>query len=117
VLVNIYAIGRDPKKWKKPLEFSPDRFLEGGKLKPDAKAGGVNYNLLPFGSGRRSCPGYPLAMVSLLRVAGSLLHAFDWSPPPEMAPEDLSTEEKGGIVLEPSPEFCLVPTPRLSDDV
>jgi cytochrome P450 len=117
VLVNLYAIGRDPKKWTNPLEFNPDRFMEGSKLKRDAKAGGTNFHLLPFSSGRRSCPGYPLAMVSILRTAGSLLHAFDWSPPPEMAPEDLSTEEKGGIVLEPSPEFCLVPTPRLSDDV
>jgi cytochrome P450 len=46
MLVNIWAIGHDPKVWKKPLQFDPDQFSNS-----DIKVGGLSYSLLPFGSG------------------------------------------------------------------
>ncbi|KAF2568740.1 hypothetical protein F2Q68_00028435 [Brassica cretica] len=57
VLVNVWAIGRDPDLWENPAQFEPERFL--GK-ETDVK--GKDYELTPFGAGRRICPGLPLAV-------------------------------------------------------
>ncbi|GLJ32240.1 hypothetical protein SUGI_0648910 [Cryptomeria japonica] len=59
VMVNVWAIGMDPAIWKSPSEFVPERFLEGENSKMDYR--GQNFELIPFGSGRRICPGLPLA--------------------------------------------------------
>lgn len=53
VLVNVWAIGRDKNSWEDPDTFKPSRFLKEGVA--DFKGG--NFEFLPFGSGRRSCPG------------------------------------------------------------
>ncbi|KAL0813297.1 hypothetical protein Bca101_069740 [Brassica carinata] len=76
VLVNVWAIGRDPGVWENPTRFEPERFL-GKEI--DVK--GKNYKLTPFGAGRRICSGLPLAvkMVSLMLV--SLLYSFEWKLP------------------------------------
>ncbi|KAL0656060.1 hypothetical protein Bca4012_076644 [Brassica carinata] len=76
VLVNVWAIGRDPNVWENPTRFEPDRFLG-----EDIDVKGRDYELTPFGAGRRICPGLPLAvkMVSLMLV--SLLYSFDWKLP------------------------------------
>ncbi|CAM6089195.1 unnamed protein product [Calypogeia fissa] len=119
VLANLYGIGRDPSKWKDPLQFNPDRFMaRGSSLSSDSiKANGNFYNLVPFSSGRRGCPGYNLGILILLRTVGTLVHAFDWAPPAGMSPQDLSIEDVGQFVLHPTPDLYLVPKPRLSPDV
>ncbi|CAM6088711.1 unnamed protein product [Calypogeia fissa] len=121
VFLNMYSIGRDPKRWKDPLQFNPDRFMVGGTdpaFSPEAiRANGNYFHLLPFSSGRRVCPGYNVAILVLLRTVGTLVHAFDWSPPPGCSPEELSIEEEGSIILHPTPKLFLVPTPRLSSHV
>ncbi|CAL0304120.1 unnamed protein product [Lupinus luteus] len=75
--VNIWAMGRDPKIWENPLEFKPERFLEGEGNSLDIK--GHNYELLPFGTGRRGCPGMPLAMRELPTMIGVLVQCFEWN--------------------------------------
>ncbi|OIW08605.1 hypothetical protein TanjilG_03281 [Lupinus angustifolius] len=75
--VNIWAMGRDPKIWENPLEFKPERFLEGEGNSIDIK--GHNYELLPFGTGRRGCPGMPLAMRELPTMIGVLVQCFEWN--------------------------------------
>jgi len=75
VLVNIWAINRDPKAWKKPLESIPDRFLNN-----NISLLGSNYNLLPFGSGRRRCPGMDFAQHMVHCGLATLIQTFDWSP-------------------------------------
>ncbi|CAM6106148.1 unnamed protein product [Calypogeia fissa] len=119
VIANFYGIGRDPSKWKDPLQFNPDRFMtRGSSLSSDSiKANGKFYNLIPFGSGRRGCPGYNLGILTLLRTVGTLVHAFDWAPPAGMSPQDLSIEDVGPFLLHPNPDLYLVPKPRLSPDV
>ncbi|KAI8028847.1 Corytuberine synthase [Camellia lanceoleosa] len=78
VLVNIWAIGRDPTLWNDPSNFKPERFL-----KSNLGLGymGKDFEYLPFGSGRRMCPGQPLALRMLPLILASLLHHFDWVLP------------------------------------
>ena len=61
VFFNIFSIGRDAAWWEEPLEFRPERFMPGGAGEAvDPK--GQHLQLMPFGSGRRACPGMGLAM-------------------------------------------------------
>nr|GFD11481.1 cytochrome P450 71A1-like [Tanacetum cinerariifolium] len=73
VLVNAWSIARDPKLWDKPEKFCPERFI-GNAI--DVK--GNNYELLPFGAGRRMCPGYSLGRKMTESSLANLLHGFDW---------------------------------------
>ncbi|KAF9601739.1 hypothetical protein IFM89_022853 [Coptis chinensis] len=75
IFINIWAIGRDPKYWENQLEFKPERFLNQEAF-VDGK--GVQFQLLPFGSGRRSCPGEPLALHVMHVTVASMVQCFDW---------------------------------------
>ncbi|KAL6556824.1 hypothetical protein OROHE_006700 [Orobanche hederae] len=71
LLVNLWAIQNDPKSWEDPMEFKPERF-EGLKGTRDG------FRLMPFGSGRRGCPGEGLAMCILGMGLGSVIQCFEW---------------------------------------
>ena len=73
VLVNAWAIGRDPNIWENPNSFVPERFLE---LDMDVK--GQNFELIPFGAGRRICPGLPLA-IRMVHLMLALLEFYVWT--------------------------------------
>uniref|UniRef100_A0A0D9XE53 Uncharacterized protein n=1 Tax=Leersia perrieri TaxID=77586 RepID=A0A0D9XE53_9ORYZ len=92
VLVSVWSIGRDPKLWENPEEFMPERFI-GSKL--DVK--GQDYELLPFGSGRRMCPGYSLGLKVIQVSLANLLHGFEWRLPDGMTSEQLNMEEIFGL--------------------
>lgn len=104
VLVNVWAIGRDPRTWENPEAFSPERFLG---LEIDVK--GRNFELTPFGGGRRICPGYPLALRMLFLMLGSLINCFDWKLEGGMKPEDMDMDDKFGITLEKACPVRAVP--------
>lgn len=74
VLVNVWAIGRDPNVWEEPLEYRPERFLSSSM---DFK--GNDFEFLPFGAGRRICPGLPMAAKIVPLVVAYLVYFFDWS--------------------------------------
>ncbi|NP_001289203.1 beta-amyrin 24-hydroxylase-like [Cicer arietinum] len=79
IFINAWAIGRDPNYWDNPLVYDPERFLlsdDPSKSKIDVR--GQYYQLLPFGSGRRSCPGASLALLVIQATLASLVQCYDW---------------------------------------
>ena len=107
VFVNVWAIHRDPSIWENPLEFCPERFLDG---KGDYS--GKDFNYFPFGSGRRICAGIAMAESMVMFSLASLLHSFDWKLPEG---EKLEVSEKFGIVLKKKTPLIVIPTPVLSN--
>jgi coumaroylquinate(coumaroylshikimate) 3'-monooxygenase len=112
VLINIWAIGRDPKIWKNPLEFDPDRFSNS-----NINVGGSNYNLLPFGSGRRQCPGLDLAQLMVQHSLATILHVFDWFPQPSIKLEDINMMETSGAVCSKVEQLVAIAKPRLPSQI
>ena len=88
VLINEWAIGRNPSIWENANLFLPERFL-GSKI--DVK--GRDFQLTPFGSGRRICPGSPLAIRMLHVMLGSLVNSFDWKLENNITPEDMDMDQ------------------------
>ncbi|CAN1773071.1 3,9-dihydroxypterocarpan 6A-monooxygenase [Linum perenne] len=93
VLVNVYAIMRDPESWVNPNEFDPERFMDDSKERIEYK--GQNFRFLPYGSGRRGCPGASLAMMMMHAAIGSLVQCFDWK-----------VKEGVRVDLSPGPGFA-----------
>ncbi|CAL4960734.1 unnamed protein product [Urochloa decumbens] len=91
VLVNAWYLANNPDSWRKPEEFRPERFLEEEK---HVEANGNDFRYLPFGVGRRSCPGIILALPILGITIGRLVQNFELLPPPGQ--DKLDTTEKGG---------------------
>lgn len=109
VLVSVWTIGRDPGLWENPNEFIPDRFI--GK---NIDVRGHDFELLPFGSGRRMCPGYSLGLKVIQATLANLLHGFKWSLPGKMKPEDLNMEEIFGLSTPKKFPLEAIAEPRLS---
>lgn len=107
ILVNVWAIGRDPKTWKDPLKFKPERFLDPNMA--DFK--GHHFEFIPFGSGRRMCPALPLASRLLPLALGSVLHSFDWVLGHVMEPSQMDMTERMGITLRKATPLKAIPVP------
>ncbi|KAG9149262.1 hypothetical protein Leryth_003235 [Lithospermum erythrorhizon] len=107
VMVNVWAIGRDPILWKNPLEFKPERFVNS-----PLDFIGKDFIFLPFGAGRRMCPGYPMAARQIPLVIASLVHSFDWSLPNGEGPDMLDMKEEFGITLQKKQPMILIPRAR-----
>ncbi|PQQ16311.1 geraniol 8-hydroxylase-like [Prunus yedoensis var. nudiflora] len=106
VFVNAWAIGRDPSIWDNPSSFMPERFLG---LDDTIDVSGKNFELIPFGGGRRICPGLPLAMRILPLMLGSLINSFDWKLEDGVVPETMNMEEKFGLTLQMAHPLRAVP--------
>lgn len=104
VLVNVWTICRDPTLWENPTLFSPERFLGS-----DVDVKGRNFELAPFGAGRRICPGLLLANRMLVLMLGSLINSFDWKLENGKKPEDIDMGEKFGITLQKAQPLRVIP--------
>lgn len=87
LLVNAWAIHRDPKVWEDATSFKPERF-EGVQVEP--------WKLMPFGMGRRSCPGAGLAQRVVGLALGSLIQCFDWK---RISEEEIDLAEGNGLTM------------------
>ncbi|CAN6282462.1 unnamed protein product [Urochloa humidicola] len=106
LLINIWAMGRDANVWSEPEKFMPERFL--AKM-VDLKGG--DFELIPFGAGRRICPGMPLAIRMVHLVLGSLLNQFKWKLPVEVERNGVDMTEKFGVTLIKAVPLCAIATP------
>ena len=104
VLVNMWTICRDPTLWDNPTMFSPDRFLGS-----DIDVKGRNFELAPYGAGRRICPGLLLANRMLLLMLGSLINSFDWKLEQGIETQDIDMDDKFGITLQKAQPLRIVP--------
>ncbi|WVZ51485.1 hypothetical protein U9M48_002630 [Paspalum notatum var. saurae] len=109
VFVNAWAIGRDPRYWEDAEEFKPERF-EG---RNDIDYKGNNFEYLPFGSGRRSCPGMNLGVGNIELALASLLYHFDWKLPHGIGPRDVDVSEAPGLVAGKKTSLILHPVTRI----
>ncbi|GAB2274052.1 hypothetical protein Dimus_008822 [Dionaea muscipula] len=107
VLVNVWAMGRDPDLWEDAHIFKPERFMES---QIDYK--GRDFELIPFGSGRRMCPGMPLAHRMLHWMLASLIHSFDWKLGDGKTPENLNMDDKFGFSVQRAESLIAIPLPR-----
>nr|XP_009615258.1 cytochrome P450 CYP736A12-like [Nicotiana tomentosiformis] len=111
IMINCYAVQRDPNVWPEPEKFFPERFV-GSSV--DIR--GRDFQLLPFGSGRRSCPGMQLGVTIVRLVVAQLVHCFDWEIPNGMQPLDLEIDEQFGLVTCKEKPLMAIPTYRLKED-
>ncbi|RWR72822.1 Cytochrome P450 [Cinnamomum micranthum f. kanehirae] len=108
VLINAWAIGRDPQQWDDAESFKPERFDESTI---DFK--GAHFELIPFGAGRRICPGVTFGVTNSMVPLAELLYYFDWKLPNNMEPKDLDMTENSGITARRRSNLFLVPIPHI----
>ncbi|KAM0911058.1 hypothetical protein ACQ4PT_013719 [Festuca glaucescens] len=107
VSVNAWAIGRDMASWGEDAEeFEPDRFLDSV-----VELQGTHFQLLPFGAGRRICPGIAMALMNVEFTLANMLCGFDWALPEGVKAEDVCMEEAGALAFHRKTPLLLVPTP------
>jgi cytochrome P450 len=109
VFVNAWAIGRDSKTWSENSEaFYPERFEDN-----NIDIRGNDFRLLPFGSGRRGCPGITSGLTTTKLVLAQLVHCFNWELPLGMSPNELDMTEKFGLTMPRNKHLLAKPTYRL----
>lgn len=105
VIINCWAITRDHKEWDMPNEFIPERFVNNTM---DFK--GQDFKYIPFGSGRRICPGIGFAISTIELALANLVFKFEWKLSDDHVGE-VNMAEAPGLTTKMMKNLCLVPTP------
>ncbi|XP_027170794.1 premnaspirodiene oxygenase-like [Coffea eugenioides] len=105
VVVNCWALGRDPEYWSDPESFEPERFDNN-----PVDFTGNHFEFVPFGGGRRICPGMSFGLVNMELQLALLLYHFNWRLPDGMNSEDLDMIENNGITATRKNNLYLVPS-------
>ncbi|XP_004292862.1 PREDICTED: cytochrome P450 71A1-like [Fragaria vesca subsp. vesca] len=109
VIVNAWHIGRDPNTYKNPEEFEPERFL----IRNDIDYRGNDFQLIPFGAGRRICPGIQFSTAVNEIALANILHKFNWELPDGAKGQDLDMTESTGITIHRKNPLKVVAVPYL----
>ncbi|XP_016186154.1 cytochrome P450 76C2-like [Arachis ipaensis] len=104
ILVNVWSMGRDSSIWANPNLFEPERFLDS-----DIDFKGKSFEYIPFGAGRRICPGLPFASRSIHFILASLLYHFHWKLADEMKPQDMDMNYTFGFTLHKTQPLQVLP--------
>ncbi|QHO01080.1 Cytochrome P450 [Arachis hypogaea] len=113
IIINLWAIGRDPKAWSNNAEeYYPERFITNNR---DYR--GYNFEFIPFGAGSRICPGIHLGLTTVKLVVAQLVHCFNWELPWNMTPDELDMNEKYGLSSPRAKNLLAVPTYRLTCEI
>ncbi|KAI3505772.1 hypothetical protein L1887_28007 [Cichorium endivia] len=104
-IINAYAINRDPEYWNDPESFIPERFDNN-----HTNIVGVDYEYIPFGAGRRMCPGVSLGLANVRLLLASIVYHFNWKLPNGTKNEDLDMSECYGAANSRKSELFLLPT-------
>ncbi|CAN1147231.1 Cytochrome P450 82A3 [Linum perenne] len=111
LIVNLWKIHTDPRVWADPLEFQPERFMTTHSH-VDVK--GKDYELMPFGSGRRGCPGVNFGVQMVHSTLATLLHGFDVSTEDNV---EVDMTESFGLTNAKATPLRVFLSPRLSSDL
>ncbi|KAF8722839.1 hypothetical protein HU200_021968 [Digitaria exilis] len=114
VMVNVWALGRDRATWKDPGAFRPSRFAPGGEAAGFDVKGGGSFEYIPYGSGRRACPGMALGQYALELAVAQLAHGFEWALPEGVEASELDMADVFGLAAPRVSRFHAVATPRLT---
>lgn len=110
ILVNGWAIGRNLSAWTDAEKFFPERFIDN-----QVELKGRDFQLIPFGSGRRGCPGMQMGLVIVHLVIAQLAHCFDWKLPNGMSPVELDMTEEFGLTCFIAQNIMVTPIYRLPE--
>ncbi|KAJ9704897.1 hypothetical protein PVL29_003108 [Vitis rotundifolia] len=111
LLVNLWKLQKDPRIWSDPLEFQPERFLT---KHVDLDVRGQNFEFLPFGSGRRVCPGISFALEVVHLTLARLLYGFELGVVADL-PVDMT--EGSGVILPRATPLEVTTVPRLPSEL
>jgi len=100
-------MGRDPELWENPETFEPERFMGSGI---DFK--GQDFELIPFGAGRRICPAITFGIATVEIALAQLLHSFDWKLPPGLEAKDIDNTEAFGISMHRTVPLHVIAKPH-----
>ncbi|GER34683.1 cytochrome P450 [Striga asiatica] len=106
ILISFWSMGRDPKYWEEPEIFRPERFDNSS-----IDFSGNDFKYLPFGSGRRNCPGINFGLANVELPLAILLYHFDWRMPKGMDPKDMDMSEEAGVTAPRKQHLVVVPIP------
>ncbi|KAM0027690.1 putative 3,9-dihydroxypterocarpan 6A-monooxygenase [Helianthus debilis subsp. tardiflorus] len=107
VFINVWALGRDPNHWENPLEFRPERFEQN-----NVDVRGQHFHIIPFGSGRRICPGTSLSLQMIQTTLGSMIQCFDWKAGEDGNLTSVDMEEGPRITLPRANPLVCIPVAR-----
>ncbi|CAH2051645.1 unnamed protein product [Thlaspi arvense] len=111
LLINLYAVMRDPNFWEDPLKFKPERFLTFPRSEQEEERKEQALKYLPFGGGRRACPASKLAYMVVGTTVGMMVQCFDW----RIKGEEVNIDEwLKGFNLAMAHPLKLTPVTRIS---
>ncbi|KAB2605940.1 cytochrome P450 CYP736A12-like [Pyrus ussuriensis x Pyrus communis] len=110
IIVNVWAIVRDPSAWEDAEKFVPERFEDS-----NVDVRGHHFQILPFGPGRRRCVGMQLGITVVHFVLAQLVHCFDWELPDNMLPNELDMTEEFGLPVSRAKNLLAIPSYRLQN--
>ncbi|KAL4581269.1 hypothetical protein LXL04_017480 [Taraxacum kok-saghyz] len=105
IVINAFACGIDPESWDDPETFRPERFE-----KSSHDFYGTNFDYIPFGAGRRMCPGITFGLANVEQTFAKLLFHFNWQLPDGMQPKDIDMSENFGGTLTKKEPLEVIPT-------